>query len=57
MNQKKYLIYEYTNTDLDGPEITEVTEKEMFKMIQELRFEKRVKFAVYEIGQCVLDWS
>lgn len=33
------------------------TEKELFEMIQKFRFEKQEKFAVYEIGDCILDWS
>jgi len=55
MDQKQYLIIEWTG--LEAPENYIVTEGKLFAMLQQLRFEKDVKFAVYEIGNCILDWS
>lgn len=57
MNQKKYLIYEWTNTDDPQPLMYEVTLDRLLEMMNDLRFQKEVKFAAYEIGECVVDWS
>jgi len=57
MNQKKYLIYDWTETDGGEPIVFVVTEGRLFEIISDCRFQKEAKFAVYEIGECILDWS
>jgi len=58
---KQFLIKNYSLPDGDKPySISLITEQELFELIQ-LREEvpppARAKIAVYEIGDCVLDFS
>jgi len=51
------LIYDWTNPDDKEPLLYEATEEQLFEMINLHRWDVPVKFAAYEIGQCVVDWS
>ena len=54
----KFLIYDYT--DCDDPEDRKmriVSLEELFNEIDAARKNVAIEIAVYEIGDCVLDWS
>ncbi len=55
-----FVIYDYTNCkdpNRTEPEVQIATLKELFDEIDAARKDDEVKIAVYEIGDCLLDWS
>lgn len=52
---KEYLIKTYKK-EIKEPEITVVPEKELFKKIDEAKIDE-LWIAVFEIGECLIDWS
>lgn len=58
MTVNGYLIKDYTDTPEDGKPILNFVfgEKELFKIIDKAKTEDR-KITVFEIGECLIDWS
>ncbi|NVM22872.1 MAG: hypothetical protein HWN68_13955 [Desulfobacterales bacterium] len=54
--KKYYLIYDYGNKIKNEPQIREVDEDELWKIVQNA-VDKLPKIAVYRIGDCIFDWS
>lgn len=56
---KDYLIKDYTDVSIDNekePTIQVVSEEELWDFLQSLK-NKRRKIAIFEVGDCLLDWS
>lgn len=54
---KYYLVCDHTcKEDFEEPTVEQVTDKELFKLLDKAR-DGNLKIAVYEIGDCLLDWS
>jgi len=50
---KKYLLREWK--EVGEPEVSEINEKELWIMLQNK--DTKRKFAIFEIGDCIIDWS
>lgn len=50
-----YLVVEYFEDD-DKPRLFRVSQVELWKLLDEAKESGRL-ISVYEIGECVLDWS
>ena len=54
----KYLVIFYLNDNIGSrKELKTMNEKELLILIDQNRENKDNKFAVYEVGDCILDWS
>ena len=55
----KYLVIFYIedNITVSRKELKTMSEKELLTLIDSNRDNYKNKFAVYELGDCVLDWS
>ena len=56
---KDYLIEDFTDVSIAGegePTIRVVDEKELWNFLQSLKSKPR-EISVFEIGDCLLDWS
>lgn len=56
----EYLIRDYTNYVENQPDTVELREvglKELLEEIDRAHKDDTIKIAVYEIHECVLDWS
>ena len=56
---KDYLIKDYTGVTKGGreePTIRVVDEKNLWNIVQSLKGSPR-EIAIYEVGDCLLDWS
>lgn len=54
--EKDYMVKDYSKTTNDKPEIRFCRGSQIFSEINRAKLND-FKIAVYEIGDCVLDWS
>lgn len=56
---QEFLVYDYINgdKDLDDYKVRVVSLKRLFDEIDKARKDDKIKIAVYEIGDCLIDWS
>jgi len=53
-----WLLRDYTGTtDVQNPKLKIVTSRELLELLDEAYRGEEIKIAVYELGDCVLDWS
>ena len=55
-----YLVCDYTKTENgeDGKrKLYELSAKDLLELLERCRWDESKKVAVYEIGDCLLDWS
>lgn len=62
---KEYLVKDFCDgpnklrneSGIIVPEIYILSEKELFALLNDKRWEGNFEIAVYELGECILDWS
>ena len=55
---KEFIIYDHTNCEnVDDREIRVVSLRELLDELTKAKEDDTIKIAVYEIGDCLLDWS
>lgn len=54
----EFIIYDYTDCENpDNCKIRAVSLKELFDELDKARKDVAIEIAVYEVGDCLLDWS
>jgi hypothetical protein len=55
--EKEYLVKYYEKNKQRFQKLEILSEKEMFKLVQEAKRKQDLLVSIYEIGKCVIDWS